>query len=70
MVYANQYGVSTETKQQIEAYYTGLNTSLAQFEDIFKVDAMTSQSDDFKEKTLKSIQLEIAEWKRKKRWIK
>lgn len=63
-LHAKQYGVSTETKQQIEGYYEGLNTSLSQFEDIFKVDATISQSANFKEKTLKAIHREIEEWKR------
>ncbi|MEB7770943.1 BREX system P-loop protein BrxC [Kurthia gibsonii] len=65
-LYAKQYGVTNETKQQIEKYYDGLNASLAQFEDIFKVDATISQSANYKEKTLKTIHREIAEWKRRR----
>lgn len=65
-IHAKQYGVSPETKQQIEAYYESLNTRLAQFEDIFKVDATISQSANFKDKVLKSIHREIAEWQRQK----
>lgn len=65
-LYAKQYGVSNETKQRIETYYKDLNARLVHFEDIFKVDATISQSHSFKEKTLKDIHREIAEWKRKK----
>lgn len=65
-LHAKQYGVSQETKQRIEGYYDGLHANLAQFEDIFKVDATISQSANFKEQTLKSIHREIEEWKRQK----
>ena len=65
-LHAKQYGVSNETKQQIQVFYDGLNASLAQFEDIFKVDATISQSANFKEKTLKMVLREIAEWKRRR----
>lgn len=63
---ATQYGVSNETKQRVEQYYQGLKASLEQFTDIFKVDATISQSNSYKEKTLKEIRQEIAEWQRKK----
>lgn len=63
-LHAKQYGVSPETKRQIDVYYEGLNKNLAQFEDIFKVDATISQSANFKEQTLKAIHREIEEWKR------
>ncbi|MFJ7371246.1 BREX system P-loop protein BrxC [Lysinibacillus sp. NPDC098008] len=65
-LHAKQYGVSQGTKQRIEGYYDGLHANLAQFEDIFKVDATISQSANFKEQTLKSIHREIEEWKRQK----
>lgn len=63
---ATQYGVSNETKQRVEQYYQGLKGSIEQFTDIFKVDATISQSNSYKEKTLKEIRQEIAEWQRKK----
>lgn len=65
-LHAKQYGVSPETKRQIDVYYEGLNKNLTQFEDIFKVDATISQSSNFKENTLKAIHREIAEWQRQK----
>lgn len=64
-LHAKQYGVSTVTTQRIESYYEGLNASLVQFVDIFKVDATISQSHSFKEKILQDIHRQIAEWKRK-----
>ncbi|MCF8890968.1 BREX system P-loop protein BrxC [Priestia megaterium] len=63
---AKQYGVSNNTKQQVDRYYEDLNTSVETFQDIFKVDAMVSRSVTFKEKMTRDIQLEIAEWQRKK----
>ncbi|MEK5233489.1 BREX system P-loop protein BrxC [Lysinibacillus sp. FSL K6-0232] len=63
---ATQYGVSNETKQRVEQYYQGLKGSIEQFTDIFKVDATISQSNSYKEKTLKEIRQEIIEWQRKK----
>lgn len=63
---ATQYGVSNETKHRVEQYYQGLKASLEQFTDIFKVDATISQSNSYKEKTLKEIRQEIIEWQRKK----
>lgn len=65
-LHAKQYGVTNETKQQIEVYYEGLIANLTQFEDIFKVDATISQSANFKERTLKTIHREIAEWNRRR----
>lgn len=64
-LHAKQYGVSTVTTQRIESYYEGLNASLVQFVDIFKVDATISQSHSFKEKILQDIHRQIEEWKRK-----
>ncbi|MFE4047141.1 BREX system P-loop protein BrxC [Priestia sp. YIM B13490] len=63
---AKQYGVSNNTKQQVDRYYEDLNASVETFQDIFKVDAMVSRSVTFKEKMTRDIQLEIAEWQRKK----
>lgn len=63
---AKQYGVSNETKQRVEGYYDGLKANLDQFTDIFKVDATISQSDSFRDRTIKEIQREITEWQRKK----
>ncbi|MGE7923347.1 BREX system P-loop protein BrxC [Viridibacillus arvi] len=64
-LHAKQYGVSTVTTQRIESYYEGLNASIVQFVDIFKVDATISQSHSFKEKILQDIHRQIAECKRK-----
>ncbi|MBW8351817.1 BREX system P-loop protein BrxC [Bacillus sp. IITD106] len=63
---AKQYGVSNETKQRVEGYYDGLKANLAQFTDIFKVDASISQSNSYKERTLKEVRQEILEWQRRK----
>lgn len=60
---AGQYGVSDNTKQRVEDYYNRLNTDLAQYTDIFKVDATISQSASFKDRTLIQIQREILKWK-------
>lgn len=65
-ILAKQYGVSGETKQRVDNYYSELNDSLDSFSDIFKVDATISQSTSYKEKMEKSIRQEIAEWQRKK----
>lgn len=63
---AKQYGVSSETKQRIDAYYKGLNENLETFTDIFKVDATISQSTSYKEKTASEIQREIDAWHRER----
>lgn len=63
---AKQFGVSNETKQRVEEYYSGLKESLDSFTDIFKVDATISQSTSYKENMEKSIKLKIKEWQRKK----
>jgi len=63
---ANQYGVSNETKQRVDQYYSDLNESLEIFTDIYKVDATISQSTSFKENMEKSVQREIREWQRNK----
>lgn len=65
-LHARQYGVSSETKQQIEERYEILQTNLDAFTDIYKVDATIAQSTSFKEKSILSIKREIAEWQRKK----
>ncbi|MBF8154005.1 BREX system P-loop protein BrxC [Exiguobacterium sp. TBG-PICH-001] len=65
-LYAKQYGVSNETKQQIEGRYTSFQTNLDEFTDIYKVDATIAQSTSFKERSILTIKREIAEWQRKK----
>ncbi|WP_214855538.1 BREX system P-loop protein BrxC [Exiguobacterium sp. s166] len=65
-LHARQYGVSSETKQQIEERYEILQTNLDAFTDIYKVDATIAQSTSFKEQSILSIKREIAEWQRKK----
>jgi hypothetical protein len=63
---AKQYGVSDETKQQVDSFYNGLKDDLDTFTDIFKVDATISQSTSYKERMSLEIRREIAEWQRKK----
>ncbi|WP_449402796.1 hypothetical protein [Exiguobacterium artemiae] len=65
-LYVRQYGVSNETKKQIEERYKILQTNLESFTDIYKVDATIAQSTSFKERSILSIKREIAEWQRKK----
>lgn len=65
-ILAKQYGVSNETKQQVDAHYNRFKDSLDAFTDIFKVDATISQSASYKEKIATEIRREIAEWQRRK----
>lgn len=65
-ILAKQYGVSNETKQQVDDHYDRLKDSLDTFIDIFKVDATISQSASYKERTATEIRREIAEWQRRK----
>ncbi|ARF16733.1 BREX system P-loop protein BrxC [Sporosarcina ureae] len=65
-ILAKQYGVSNETKQQVDDHYNRLKDSLDAFTDIFKVDATISQSASYKERTATEIKREIAEWQRRK----
>src|SRR5690606_17448906 len=62
---AKQYGVSNETKEQIERYYPNLLSQVELFVDIYKVDATISQSTSFKEKYERKINQEIQEWQRR-----
>lgn len=62
---ARQYGVSDNTKQQIEHYYSHLENQLDSFTDIYKVDATISQSDSFKERYTRIISREIEDWKKR-----
>ncbi len=63
---AKQYGVSNETKERIDHYYSELINQVEVFADIYKVDATISQSASFKEKYERSIDQEIQEWQRRK----
>lgn len=65
--FASQYGVSDETKQRINTFYTSLLEELESYTDIFKVEATIPRSTDFKEKEESNINREIEEWLRKKR---
>ncbi|WP_342689521.1 BREX system P-loop protein BrxC [Bacillus pumilus] len=65
-ILAKQYGVSNETKQQVDAHYNRFKDSLDAFTDIFKVDATISQSASYKERIATEIRREIAEWQRRK----
>lgn len=62
---AKQYGVSNETKERIEQYYTELLNQVGSFADIYKVDATISQSASFKETYERKINREIDEWHRR-----
>jgi hypothetical protein len=62
---AKQYGVSNETKERIEHYYSELMNQVEGFADIFKVDATISQSASFKENYERKINQEIEEWQRR-----
>ncbi|ALS78621.1 hypothetical protein AUO94_08075 [Planococcus kocurii] len=64
--FASQYGVSDETKQQIDKFYSHLLEVLESYTDIFKVEATIPRSTNFKEKEESSINREIGEWLRKK----
>jgi hypothetical protein len=62
---AKQYGVSNETKERIEQYYSELMGQVEVFADIYKVDATISQSASFKENYERKINQEIEEWQRR-----
>ncbi|WML52469.1 BREX system P-loop protein BrxC [Neobacillus sp. PS3-12] len=62
---AKQYGVSNETKERIEQYYSELMEQVEVFADIYKVDATISQSASFKENYERKINQEIEEWQRR-----
>jgi ElaB/YqjD/DUF883 family membrane-anchored ribosome-binding protein len=62
---AKQYGVSNETKERIDHYYSELMNQVEAFTDIYKVDATISQSTSFKEKYERIISQEIQEWRRR-----
>lgn len=65
-IQAKQYGVSSNTKQQIDEHYAQLKDILSVSTDIFKMDAMISQSASYKKKTAIKIRHEIEEWQRQK----
>lgn len=62
-----QYGVSDQTKQKVNDYYSGLEANLAEFMNIYKVDATITQSSDFTDETLRTIKREIDEWLKRNR---
>ncbi|WP_121614394.1 BREX system P-loop protein BrxC [Mesobacillus foraminis] len=59
---AKQYGVSDETRERIESYYSELMNQVETFTDIYKVDATITQSVSFKETYEQRIIKEIEEW--------
>lgn len=65
-IQAKQYGVSSETKQKVDEHYEQLMKTLDVATDIFKVDAMISQSASYKKQTAIQIRHEIVEWQRQK----
>lgn len=60
---ATQYGVSDETKNKIQTFYENLFRNIAEFSDIYKVDATISQSASFREQCDAKINHEIELWK-------
>lgn len=66
LLQTKQYGVSNETKLEIERVYQNFNLKLDEFTDIFKVDATISQSTNYKEKKLRDIKQEIIAWQQKR----
>lgn len=64
--FSSQYGVSPETRQQIEAFYQNLLVELNSYSDIYKVESTIPRSANFKEKAENKINREIEEWLRKK----
>lgn len=63
---SRQYGVSAETKQNVEAYFTKLLADIAVFTDIYKVDATISQSASLKDRMSRIINQEIAQEEKRK----
>lgn len=63
---SRQYGVSAETKQKVEAYFTKLLADIATFTDIYKVDATISQSASLKDRMSRIINLDIAQEEKRK----
>ncbi|MCS5503512.1 BREX system P-loop protein BrxC [Lysinibacillus sp. A4] len=63
---SRQYGVSAETKQNVEAYFTKLLTDIAAFTDIYKVDATISQSASLKDRMIRIINQDIAQEEKRK----
>lgn len=61
-MYAQQYGVSEDTRESIKLYYEQLQARLEDFVDLVKVDALAGQSESFKNKKIKEINNEIDEW--------
>src|SRR5699024_2836802 len=51
-----QNGVSNQTKQQIDHYYENMLASLEAYTDIYKVDAVVTQSNTYKMKAIQNIQ--------------
>lgn len=63
---SRQYGVSAETKQNVEAYFTKLLADIAAFTDIYKVDATISQSASLKDRMSRIINQDIAQEEKRK----
>ncbi|MBG9596519.1 hypothetical protein ABE17_06340 [Bacillus mycoides] len=63
---AGQYGVESSTKQRIEHYYTELKSKLAEFKDVYRIQATIQESLDFKKHMDNAIRRDIEEGQRKK----
>src|SRR5699024_7157992 len=63
---AGQYGVSDRTKEQITSHYKNLLSSLEAYTDIYKVDALITQSNTYKMSVIQEIRKEIKEWQKQK----
>lgn len=58
----NQYGVSDKLKQKVRNFYSSMETELETFENIYRVDAVITQSSEFVKQMLREIQIEIKDW--------
>lgn len=63
---SRQYGVSAETKQNVEFNFTKLLADVTAFTDIYKVDATISQSASLKDRMSRIISQDIAQEAKRK----
>lgn len=63
---SRQYGVSAETKQNVESYFEKLLADIVTFTDIYKVDATISQSNSLKDRMSRIIYQDIEQEEKRK----
>lgn len=63
---SRQYGVSVETKQNVESYFTKLLADIASYTDIYKVDATISQSTSLKDRMIRAIKQDLIQEQKRK----